>query len=116
MLNLKIPVLASGVAIVAAAVPPSVAESVPWAGITQLGVAGLSMGIVYAAMMVRDPKIAQIYADAQKAAAEATAKAIHDAALLNAEVAREVNQSNRENEQRHHELVMLAVKASKGKE
>jgi hypothetical protein len=81
----------------------------PLAAWTQLGVAGASMGILFWIVSRRDPKVAELQADAARLLAEQTSAAIREAADTNAQALRDLVASQNEMQIRHHELVMKAL-------
>jgi hypothetical protein len=103
---------AAGLSIVMAVIP----ATDPLAGYTQLGVAGASMGILFWIVSRRDPKVAEINAEAARIVAAETAEAIKHAADTHAQALRDLVASQNEMQQRHHELVMKALHAQPPKQ
>lgn len=97
-------VVAAGSAILAAS--PVEDATLGW---TQLGVAGVSMGIVFWIVSKRDPRVAEINAAAVRDAADKAAAAAKEAAQMHAESLREFHAELREENRRLYDLMIKAL-------
>lgn len=108
MIELK---LAAGVAIASAMLATTPAAD-PLSGYTQMGLAGLSLGILFWIISKRDPAVAKEHADAVRELGRVNAEAMRDAAMINAEAINALGTALDNHANRSHDLIAQALKCT----